>query len=115
MTLTYISVGVILVYLIIKGKKALHMLQQNLYNENNRYIKWIKGNLITSFINLDILSMIGIIVAYGLKNDALLVVSMIIYIIDAYRIITIRKDEQVKKPVIPTTLKLVIDLSFLCA
>ena len=31
-----------------KSKRALHMLQQNLYNENNRYIKWVikkKNNL----------------------------------------------------------------------
>ena len=31
----------ILLYNLIKGKKAMHMLQQNLYNENNRYIKWL--------------------------------------------------------------------------
>lgn len=27
-----------------KSKKSLHMLQQNLYNENNRYIKWLIKN-----------------------------------------------------------------------
>ena len=27
-----------------KSKRALHMLQQNLYNENNRYIKWVIKN-----------------------------------------------------------------------
>ena len=41
MQVTYIMFLVFLVYLIVKGKKALHMLQQNLYNENNRYLKWI--------------------------------------------------------------------------
>ena len=30
--------------IIIKSKKNLHMLQQNLYNENNRYIKWVLNN-----------------------------------------------------------------------
>ena len=39
MQVTYIMFLVFLVYLIVKGKKALHMLQQNLYNENNRYLK----------------------------------------------------------------------------
>ena len=27
-----------------KSQKSLHMLQQNLYNENNRYIKWLIKN-----------------------------------------------------------------------
>ena len=68
MITTYLTVLVIAIYLVIKGYKALHMLQQNLYNENNRYLKWIKANIKISFINLDILSMISIIVAFILKN-----------------------------------------------
>ena len=31
-------------YIAYKSKKSLHMLQQNLYNENNRYLKWIFKN-----------------------------------------------------------------------
>lgn len=31
---------IITILIIIKSKKNLHMLQQNLYNENNRYLKW---------------------------------------------------------------------------
>ena len=27
-----------------KTKRFLHMLQQNLYNENNRYVKWVMKN-----------------------------------------------------------------------
>ena len=39
-----------------KFKKSLHMLQQNLYNENNRYIKWmIKNNKIFFDLDLSIL------------------------------------------------------------
>ena len=40
----------ILIFLIIfysmtvKSRKSLHMLQQNLYNENNRYLKWLQQN-----------------------------------------------------------------------
>ena len=34
----------IFVCLLCKSKRYLHMLQQNLYNENNRYIKWILRN-----------------------------------------------------------------------
>lgn len=41
-----------------KTKRSLHMLQQNLYNENNRYVKWISKNKKT-FIDIDLL-IIGI-------------------------------------------------------
>ena len=40
-TITFI---VIIIFNIIKNKKSLHMLQQNLYNENNRYLKLLKRN-----------------------------------------------------------------------
>ena len=31
-------------YLLYKSKKAMHMLQQNWYNDNDRYINWIFDN-----------------------------------------------------------------------
>ena len=37
---------------IFKTKKSLHMLQQNLYNENNRYLKWVFKN--NNFLDLEI-------------------------------------------------------------
>jgi len=40
-----------------KTKKSLHMLQQNLYNENNRYVKWILKNS-KQFFDIDLLIMI---------------------------------------------------------
>ena len=48
---------VIIVTIIVKSKKSLHMLQQNLYNENNRYLKWVFKNS-KDFINIIILSII---------------------------------------------------------
>ena len=38
----------------IKSKKSLHMLQQNLYNENNRYVKWVVNNS-SNFFSLELL------------------------------------------------------------
>ena len=32
-------------YLFLRTRKNIHVLQQNFYNENNRYIKWGKTNL----------------------------------------------------------------------
>jgi len=101
----YASFAVMFVYLIVKGKKALHMLQQNLYNENNRYIKWMKGNLEVVFLNLDFISAVLFIVAAILNNktsDILIIVALVVYLIDAIRIINKRKNEQVKKPLVIT-------------
>ena len=33
-----------LIYLLVKSKKAIHMLQQNWYNEDDRYVNWIFNN-----------------------------------------------------------------------
>ena len=53
------------VCLIYKSKRYLHMLQQNLYNENNRYLKWVFRNG-KQFFDLDLvailLSLIGLFV-----------------------------------------------------
>ena len=46
-----IAISYLLFY---KTKRSLHMLQQNLYNENNRYIKWILKNK-TQFVDLDLI------------------------------------------------------------
>ena len=40
-------------YLLLRFKKNLHILQQNFYNENNRYIKWGNKNILSVF-KLDI-------------------------------------------------------------
>ena len=40
-------------YLTYKSRKALHMLQQNWYNDGNRYLKWVKTNAKNVFINFD--------------------------------------------------------------
>ena len=60
------------------------MLQQNLYNENNRYIKWILKNK-EQFLELDFLaigiSLIGIFVIYDLQKVsiiALLILSVLL-------------------------------------
>ena len=58
-TITFIA---IIIFNIIKNKKSLHMLQQNLYNENNRYLKWLKRNSKQVFISLDsILSSVTVV------------------------------------------------------
>ena len=62
--------------LLFKTKRSLHMLQQNLYNENNRYIKWNFRN-ISQFLNIEILiillAMVGLFMVYNLRLYALIV------------------------------------------
>ena len=42
--LKYLVIIGFLLVIIPKSKNSLHMLQQNLYNENNRYLKWVFQN-----------------------------------------------------------------------
>ena len=53
-----ISLIVWFIFLSIKLKAGLHMLQQNLYNGNNRYIKWTFKNYKKVFLNIDLLLLI---------------------------------------------------------
>ena len=53
-----------------RSKRSLHMLQQNLYNENNRYLKWVWKNN-RQFLELDLLVLflvlIGVLGIYKLE------------------------------------------------
>ena len=101
-TITFI---VIIIFNIIKNKKSLHMLQQNLYNENNRYLKWLKRNSKQVFISLDLLSLLLILIAYYLNNDASVIfVSLAIfaYIGETLRLLSLYKSEKTKKPLVIT-------------
>ncbi len=49
------------IYLFLKSKKSIHMLQQNWYNEGNRYLKWTWKNKKTIFLNLDLFFIIFVI------------------------------------------------------
>ena len=105
MNIYTISFLVILVFNIIKNKKSLHMLQQNLYNENNRYMKWIKRNFKSVFVTLDFISLIILLFAYLLNNNLsniLIIITLIIYVLEIMRILNNRKLEQVKKPLVIT-------------
>ena len=40
----FLLISAFIFAIIFKTKRSLHMLQQNLYNENNRYLKWSLKN-----------------------------------------------------------------------
>ena len=46
--IVFISI-IIVIYNLYISKRSIHMLQQNMYNENNRYFKWIFKNLKETF------------------------------------------------------------------
>lgn len=105
MNIYTISFLLILIFNVIKNKKSLHMLQQNLYNENNRYLKWIKKNIKSVFVSLDFISFVILVIAYYLNNSlstVFVVISLILYFLEVVRILNLRKVEQVKKPLVVT-------------
>ena len=90
-----------LVYLtIIKSKKSIHMLQQNYYDESNRYLLWIKANLKKVFLNFDLV--LFLIVIGFILNDF---ITMILFsLLTIFSIIEIKRiKEQVKKPLVITS------------
>ena len=62
-----LSLLLFLFYGILKTKKVLQILQQNWYNDGNRYLKWISKNKRKVFINFDILFpifLLGIVIPF---------------------------------------------------
>lgn len=104
-------------YLIVKSKKAMHMLQQNLYNMNHRYVKWIIKNPISVFISFDFLSVMFMILAFYLNQELWLILSSVIYVLGFFLIRMKDEKEKVheKKPLVVTkrVLRLIFTTSVL--
>ena len=92
---------------IYKSKRFIHMLQQNLYNENNRYLKWIMKNK-NIFLGIDLLSilicLISIFVTFDIEslNIALLLAISLINIIIGYHYRKMINEDQNKKKLVFT-------------
>jgi UDP-N-acetylmuramoyl-tripeptide--D-alanyl-D-alanine ligase len=90
------------------------MLQQNLYNENNRYLKWlIKNN--NQFFDIDILTiaiaLIGVFVIYDLEfisKICILIESLLLILIGSKWYKIIKNDQNKKKLVITARVKRLI-------
>ena len=85
-------------YLLFKSKKAMHMLQQNWYNDGNRYIDWIFNNKKKVFLIIDLLFIL-ILLLDGYKA---MIVFMIMNILFFYNCDKKYKNEQSKKPLVIT-------------
>ena len=90
-----------------KTKRSLHMLQQNLYNENNRYLKWIFKNS-KQFLDWDIviviISFIGSLVFYDLESISLILIILLVLMSYFLGFLWIRRinGDQNKKPLVVT-------------
>ena len=78
MLIFIITLFITFLYLIFKTKNNLHMFQQNFYNENNRYMKWLVKN--KKVFKEDILFILIIILGLFIK-DSILGILLIISII----------------------------------
>lgn len=97
-----VSVLVALFYLLFKSKKAMHMLQQNYYNDDKRYINWMSNNYKKMFLNFDLLFLLFIVLVF-VKNTLLSIILFICICLISY--ITYKdkmKKEQSKKPLVIT-------------
>jgi len=95
-----------LFYTISLCSKSLHMLQQNLYNENNRYIKWCLSNTDLSLLNINAFGILFSIFLFLTENEYLiiffLICMMFIYTVSYFLDKRKRKTDQGKKPLVIT-------------
>lgn len=90
-------------YVFLRTKKSLHMLQQNLYDDGFRYLKWIKNNFIKIMFTYDLIPLILIPVALFINNITIkYVLFSIVYIVLFIINYKIMKNEKVKKPLVVT-------------
>lgn len=98
-----ISLMLLLVFAIYKSKKAIHMLQQNYYDESNRYLLWIGKNIKKVFLSIDLL-FLTFIIFFFIKTDYIQVITyfLILYILIFIIYCKGVKGEQTKKPLVFT-------------
>ena len=114
-TIMYIIFVLSFIYaLFFKSKRHIHMLQQNLYNENNRYIKWLIKNS-KSFFSIDIFAigiiLVGLFVVYDLhfvSTMCLILVILLLIIIGFGWQKLINNDQNKKRLVVTARVKRLI-------
>ena len=104
--LLYLLFFVAFIYTVYLTKKSLHMIQQNLYNENNRYLKWIIKNPKITFLNLSLYGILFSIMLFFSRTENIdmffLGVLILVYISSFVVEKEKRKIDQNKKPLVVT-------------
>ena len=103
MKLFVLALCIMLFYALYKSKKAMHMLQQNYYDESNRYLFWIFKNVKKVFVSMDII-FLSLLVFLFIKMDIYVLSGFIcgLYVVIMARYISVTKKEQTKKPLVIT-------------
>lgn len=97
MTLFIIALLCMLLYIVLDLKKAFHMLQQNWYNDGNRYLNWISLNGKFVFMYYDYFYVL-VLLGYFVNNNLLSILVIVYYLLISYLLYKRYKKEQVKKP-----------------
>ncbi len=95
------SIIIILIYLWIKSKKSIHMLQQNWYDDDHRYLKWIVKNKNKVFVDIDSFFVFFIFFLFINSKIQIILVS-IFYIVNIYFTKRVYKKEQTKLSLVYT-------------
>ncbi|MDD3187361.1 MAG: UDP-N-acetylmuramoyl-tripeptide--D-alanyl-D-alanine ligase [Bacilli bacterium] len=101
MTYFILSLLPLLTLTFFKTKKSFHMLQQNWYNDDQRYFKWLIKNPFKVFITPDAF-FFTLIVGLFLDKYLLMIIFALFYIIVGYLYRKSMKKEQTKKPLVFT-------------
>ena len=92
-----------LVYAFYRTKKALHMAQQNLYDDDKRYFKWIKKNFNKIMLGIELSQVLLIFLILFINNNIVtLILFSFIYLVLGLRSYALNDMEVVKKPLIVT-------------
>lgn len=106
MILYYILYLLIVIYIVAISMRSYHLLQQNLYNENNRYLKWVWKNKKLIYKNIDLYGIVFSCLILFTNNSNLinffLVILISVYVVSFFRFREEKKNVQNKKPLVVT-------------
>lgn len=92
-----ISLIPFILYMVLKYRKSIYMLQQNSYNVSNRYIKWIFKNTTKSLFTYDIILFIVILFMNLVSKQYYMYIMGAVYLVLFYIELKLIKKEQQKK------------------
>ena len=106
MILYYILYFLLIIYISTISLRSYHMLQQNLYNENNRYLKWVWNNKKFIYKSFDLFGIIITIILMCLTDKSYKDISLLLiistYIVAFFKFRESKKLDQNKKPLVVT-------------
>lgn len=89
-------------YIYLKIIHGMQMLQQNFYNEGNRYLNWIIKNKYKTIITPDLFGLFLIILPLFNNNLLIFIILFIFYLILFFYRYNLKRNDQVKLPLVYT-------------